>query len=89
MTQIESKVWLSFVLVVKHFLGNHKVPDYSELVAKMLQNFHTLEASMSIKLHFLQSHLDRFPSEEQGEEFHQNIRIMEERYLKFQNVFCI
>lgn len=38
------------------------------------------------KIHFLHSHLDRFPdnlgdySEEQGERFHQDIRIMEERY---------
>ena len=58
---------------VKHFLENHKTSDYSELVAKMLQNFHTLGATMSIKLHFLHSHLDRFPdslgdySDKQGE----------------------
>ena len=41
---------------------------------------------MSIKVHFLQSHLDRFPenlgdfSEEQGKRFHQDIKVMEERY---------
>ena len=41
---------------------------------------------MSIKLHFLKSHIDYFPenlgdiSEEQGERFHQDIRVMEERY---------
>ena len=41
---------------------------------------------MSIKVHFLHSHLDRFPdnlgcySEEQGERFHQDIKVMEERY---------
>ncbi|KAJ8736888.1 hypothetical protein PYW07_000159 [Mythimna separata] len=86
MTQIESEAWLSFVLVVKNFLGNHKAPEYQELVAKMLQNFNRLGVNMSIKLHFLHSHLDRFPqnlgdySEEQGERFHQDIRIMEERY---------
>ncbi|PZC80047.1 hypothetical protein B5X24_HaOG215516 [Helicoverpa armigera] len=86
MTQIESEAWLSFVLVVKNFLGNHKAPEYQELVAKMLQNFNRLGVNMSIKLHFLYSHLDRFPqnlgdySEEQGERFHQDIRIMEERY---------
>ena len=52
MTQIESEAQLSFVLVVKQFWGNHKATDYSELVAKMLQNFHALGATMSIKLHF-------------------------------------
>ena len=41
---------------------------------------------MSVKLHFLRLHLDFFPkncgdlSEEQGEYFHQDIRIMEEGY---------
>ena len=41
---------------------------------------------MSIKLHYLFSHLDYFPenlgdvSEEQGEQFHQDIKIMEERW---------
>ena len=41
---------------------------------------------MSIKMHFLQSHLDYFPkncgdySEEQGERFHQDIKTMESRY---------
>lgn len=86
MSQIESKAWLSFVLVVKNFLGNHKAPDYQKLVDEMLRNFCSLGANMSIKLHFLHSHLDKFPknlgdySEEQGERFHQDIKIMEERY---------
>ena len=41
---------------------------------------------MSIKVHYLHSHLDHFSknlgdlSEEQGERFHQDIRVMEERY---------
>ena len=41
---------------------------------------------MSIKVHFLFSHLDEFPenlgtvSDEQGERFHQDIKVMEERY---------
>ena len=41
---------------------------------------------MSIKVHYLHSHLDRFPenfgdtSEEQGQRFHQDIKTMEDRY---------
>ena len=41
---------------------------------------------MSIKVHFLHSHLNRFPenlgdvSDEQGERLHQDIKVMEERY---------
>ena len=45
-----------------------------------------LGCNMSIKLHFLHSHLDKFPenlgavSDEQGERFHQDLKTMEERY---------
>ena len=41
---------------------------------------------MNIKVHFLHSHLDKFPenlgdiTEEQGERFHQYIKVMGERY---------
>ena len=51
-----------------------------------MQSFQALGARMSIKMHFLHSHLDYFSekcgdySEEQGERFHQDISCMEERY---------
>ena len=54
-------------------------------VDELLKSFQELGARMSIKLHLLRSHLDCFPqncedsSEEQGERFHQDIRVMEER----------
>ena len=86
MTQVESNAWSSFVLVVKNFLGNHKADNYVELVDNMLECFKQLQAYMSIKVHFLFSHLDKFPSnlgsvsDEQGERFHQDMRDMEERY---------
>ena len=41
---------------------------------------------MSVKVHFLRSHLEYFPenlwafSEEQGERFHQDIKTIEKRY---------
>ena len=49
-------------------------------------SFQSLGCKMSIKLHYLHSHLSDFPenlgdvSEEQGERFHQDIKVMEERY---------
>jgi len=52
----------------------------------MLKNFKVLGCKMSLKLHFLYSHLDYFPenlgdvSEEQGERFHQDLKEMERRY---------
>ena len=82
----ERKAWTAFKSIVKNFLGNHRSPEYQHVVEDLLASFNALGARMSIKLHFLSSHLDYFPdncgdySEEQGERFHQDIRVMEERY---------
>ena len=81
MNEVELAAWLSFGEVVKNFFGNYK-----EIVNNMLGNFRILGINMSIKDHFLHSHLDWFAenlgdvSDEQGERFHQNIKTMEERY---------
>ena len=86
MTEVEKAAWHSFVAVVKGFLGNTKASNYVDPVEVMLTNFQALGSRMSIKVHYLFSHLDRFPenlgnmSEEQGERFHQDIKLMEERY---------
>lgn len=86
MNEVEKETWLSFVDIINNFLGNHKSENYAELVNRMLNNFQSLGCNMSIKVHYLHSHLDRFPenlgdvSEEQGERFHQDIKIMEDRY---------
>ena len=82
----EADAWRSFVLVVRSFLGNSRADNYAELVQNMLACFHALGCRMSIKVHYLHSHLNRFPpdlgavSDEQGERFHQDIATMEERY---------
>ena len=86
MNEVELAAWLSFVEVVKNFLGNYRANNYKEIVNNMLGNFRILGINMTIKVHFLHSHLDGFPenrgdvSDEQGERFHQDIKTMEERY---------
>lgn len=86
MNSVEKNAWRSFVSVVNNFLGNHKSADYSMLVDHLLKHYEALGCRMSVKLHFLHSHLDYFPSnlgaysEEQGERFHQDICHMEDRY---------
>ncbi|GFU20210.1 uncharacterized protein TNCV_3393351 [Trichonephila clavipes] len=88
----EKNAWNSLKLVVTGFLGNKKDPNYKALVAELLQNYKILGCNMSIKVHFLHSHLDYFPenlgavSEEQGERFHQDIKEMERRYQGRWNV---
>ncbi|RUS71032.1 hypothetical protein EGW08_021203 [Elysia chlorotica] len=82
----EKNAWESFVSVVREFLGNRRSENYKELVQNMLEKYCALGCNMSIKVHFLHSHLDRFPenlgdvSDEQGERFHQDLKVMEDRY---------
>ena len=61
MSEAERSAWTSFVLLVRNFLGNHKAEDYVELANNMLDNFKHLGCHMSIKVHYLHSHLDRVP----------------------------
>lgn len=82
----ELNAWNSFKDVSAGFLGNTKSKNYKKLVSKLITNYKTQGCLMSLKLHFLHSHLDFFPanlgdmSDEQGERFHQDILCMEKRY---------
>ena len=85
MNSAELSAWTAFTNVVK-FLGKTKAPNFKEFVETLVTSFHQLGANMSIRLHFLHSHLARFPenvggvSDEQGERFHQGISDMEVPY---------
>ena len=86
MSKRESKTGRSFIEKrSKNVLGNKRSDDYVSLVQNMLDNYRDIGTNMSIKVHFLDSHLDRFPenfgeiSVEQDERFHQDIKIMEEQ----------
>jgi len=67
-------------------LGNRRAQNCEELVNNLLQNYQKIGCNMSLKIHFLHSHLDFFPencgavSDEHGEHFHQDISSMEKRY---------
>ena len=85
-TAHEARVWNAFSLVASNFFDNTKRENYEDLVKKLLSSMQEVQCSMSIKLHFLKNHLEYFPenlgdiSEERGERFHQDIRVMEEHY---------
>jgi hypothetical protein len=57
----ENAAWDSFKLVVKGFLCNIRSQNYEELVDNLLQSYQKLRCNMSLKIHFLHSHLDFFP----------------------------
>ncbi|KAL6481776.1 hypothetical protein MHYP_G00098560 [Metynnis hypsauchen] len=82
----ERAAWNSFVAVVRGFLGNHKDENYVQLVQTLIKNYAAMGCRMSLKIHILDAHLDKFKenmgaySEEQGERFHQDIMNFERRY---------
>jgi len=86
MNDMERNAWKAFRMTVEGFLGNHKRNDYAEIVANLIETYQKLGCRMSLKLHYLHSHLDFFcdnlgdVSEEHGERFHQDILVMEKRY---------
>ena len=83
---VELEAWNAFKDVVNNFLGNFKSDSYKSLVKNMVGKFRALGCRMSVKLHFLDSHVDYFPanlgeySKEQVERFHQDICAMVSRY---------
>ena len=83
---LEKAAWNAFKSVTQNFLGNHRSPDYEETIETLLYTYNAMGCNMSLKLHFLHSHLYFFPenlgdvSDEHGESFHQDIATMENRY---------
>lgn len=86
LNDVEKEAWISFREVVNYFFGNKRAENYEDLVTNLLSSYHKMGCNMSLKLHFLHSHLNCFPescgevSDEHGERFHQQISLMEKRY---------
>jgi len=85
LNETEINAWLSYQRLCKDFLGNHKAAKYQVIVQDLLTSYKAMGCNMSLKIHFLESHLDFFPenlgkvSDEHGERFHQDIMAMEKR----------
>ena len=86
LNQVEKSAWLSFISLCKNFLGNKRRSNYVEVANEILEAHGEMGYNMSIKIHFLHSHLELFPenlsqlSDEQGERFHQKISTIERRF---------
>ncbi|UYV68846.1 hypothetical protein LAZ67_6001252 [Cordylochernes scorpioides] len=91
LNEVEAAAWNSFRNVCKNFFGSVKVENYRDIVNDLLLSYKALGCNMSLKIHFLHSHLDFFPdnlgavSDEHGERFHQDIS-MEKRYQDLPSV---
>ena len=87
MNKLELKAWQSFFVRAENkVLNNNKASNFEKLVNVTFTAFRNFKCNMSIRMHYLHLHMDRFPeklgamSDEQGERFHQDIREMESRY---------
>jgi hypothetical protein len=82
-TKTERKACWYFKRICKDFLGNHKATKYQDVVQDLLTSYKTMGCNRSLKIHFLQSHLDFFPenlgelSDEHGERIQQDLMAME------------
>lgn len=82
----ERRAWSCFKNVTQNFLGRKRANNFEQLVQQMVNAYRDLGCHMSLKVHFLDSHLHYFPescsdvSDEHGERFHKDIMSMEKRY---------
>lgn len=80
--------WDALKQVIEGVLGKNRVQrdDVQTRVDNLLYYFEKINASMTLKLHFMHFHLDTFlaqlpqESDEQGERFHQVTMPMEKRF---------
>ena len=85
LNETEINAWLLFKRISKDFLGIHKAANYQDVVQDLLTTYQAMGCNLSLKIHFLESHLNFFPdnlgevSDEHGERFHQDIMAMEKQ----------
>ena len=84
MTSTEKRAWLSCKNVVEQFLGNVISPGEKKEVSRIVDSCQKLKCSMSLKLQFMDCHVEYTSrenlgdhSEGQGERFHEDIKVME------------
>lgn len=81
------KAWIAIKSVITNVLGGKRIESGAEeLVVEMMRLFKKIGMSMTLKMHFLNNHLDKFlqqspkDSDEQGERFHQLVMSIEKRF---------
>ena len=86
MTNEFKEAWLSYIVFRDNFFGNYRSNDYKSLAKQMVNKFKKQGCLMSVKLHYVDAHLDKFPQncghqgEQQGERGHQDAKPIERRH---------
>ena len=80
------------------FIGNHKIPNFQDIVEELVNAYEKMGCRMSLKLHILHSRIDGLKdnlgdyTEEQGERFHQDVKSFEEdtkANIMKTGIFCV
>jgi hypothetical protein len=58
MSNVEREAWIALKDVISNFLGNYRDQSYKIIVNHMLDKFKELGRNMSLKVYFIDSHLD-------------------------------
>ena len=72
----ELRAWEALKSECSGFFGNTRVPDYQACIETLLKSYEDMGCRMSLKIHFLHSHLNLFSSnfgavsDEHGKRFH-------------------
>ena len=61
LNETERNAWMPFKRICKDCLGNHKPANYQDVVQDLLTSYKAMGCNMSLKIHFLESHLHFFP----------------------------
>jgi hypothetical protein len=61
LNEVGKSAWQAFKNVMNSFLGNHKAENYHEIVNDILMAYKAMGCNMSLKVHFLDSHLRLLP----------------------------
>ena len=59
----ELDAWRNIVKVKENFLGSFRSQSYEDIISCMIDSFHRQGVKMSLKIHFLDSHVKFFPSD--------------------------
>lgn len=79
MNSKQREAWEAFIDCINNFFGNFKSPNYKSIVERLMKAMKDMGCRMTVKVHFLDAHIDYFSenlgelSEEQGGRFHQEI----------------
>lgn len=86
LSEQELVAWDCVKAVIENVLGVNRSPDWRKYIEDMISAFHLINVQMSLKIHFLHCHAEKFgeqspaESDEHGERFHQVTARLEHWY---------